>query len=63
MVEDQNLFLTQIEKLKPYRVEFNKESAMKAKIYLIICVVRDNERQPIIIITHNKYTFSTNDRV
>ena len=40
MVKDRNCFLTKIEELKPYMVEFNEDGAMKAKDYLVDCAVR-----------------------
>ena len=33
MVEDQNNFMTRIEDLKPYMIEFEEDSKMKPKIY------------------------------
>lgn len=63
MVEDQNLFLNQIEELKSYMVEFDEDNAIKAKEYSIYCIIENDEYQLIIVITHDKYDFSTNDRV
>lgn len=45
-----------MEELKPYMVEFDKNGAIKVKEYPV-------ERQPIVIITHNEYTFFVNNRV
>ena len=53
MVEDQNRFLTQMEELKLYMVKFDEYGAMKAKEYLIDCAVGGDERQPVIVITHD----------
>lgn len=39
MVKDRNKFLTRMEDLKPYRVEFKEDGIMKPKIYLSNCVV------------------------
>lgn len=36
---------------------------MKPKVYTSDFVVNDEERRPIIVITHGKYTFSANDDV
>ena len=63
MVEDQNRFLTKLEELKSYMVEFNEDGAIKAKNYPIDCAVGGEERCPIIIINNDEYTFSANDRV
>ena len=63
MVEDWNRFLTKIKELKPYMVEFNKNGAIKAQDYLVNCAVRREKRYPIIVITHNKYTFFANDGI
>lgn len=43
MVEDQNLFLTQIKKLKLYIVKFDKNDAIKIKEYPIDCIVGGNK--------------------
>ena len=63
MVENRNYFLTKIEELKPYMVEFNEDGAMKANNYPVDCIVEDEERHPIIVINHNEYTFSANNGV
>ena len=61
--EDRNCFLTKMEKLKPYIVEFNKDGAIKTKHYLVNCVVGGEKRWPIIVITHDECTFFANDRI
>ena len=61
VVEDWNCFLTKMEELKPYMIEFNENSAMKAKNYPDDCAVGGEERRPIIVITHDECTFSAND--
>ena len=43
MLENQNCFLTKIEELKSYMVEFNEDDVMKAKDYPIDCAVEDEE--------------------
>ena len=63
MAEDRNRFLTKIEELKSYMVEFNEDDVMKAKDYLVDCVVGGEKYRPIIVITHDKCTFFANDRV
>lgn len=45
-----------MEELKPYIVEFDKVSSMN-------CKVRENNQQPIIIISHNEYIFSANNGI
>lgn len=52
-----------MKELKSYIIEFDKNNAMKPKVYFLDCVVRGNKQQPIIVITHNKYIFSANDRI
>ena len=44
-------------------IEFNKDSVMKAKDYLVDWIVGDEEYCPIIVITHDEYIFSVNDGV
>lgn len=63
VVEDRNLFLTQMEELKLYIVEFDDDGAMKAKEYPVDCIVGVDECQPIIVITRDECTFSANDGV
>ena len=63
VVEDQNRFLTKIEELKSYMVEFNEDGVMKAKDYPVDCIVEDEECRPIIIINHNEYIFFANNGV
>ncbi len=63
IIENQNYFLTKIEKLKLYMVECNKNSAIKAKDYLANCVVRREKSRPIIVITHDECIFYANDGI
>lgn len=56
-------FLIKMEELKPYMVEFDKDGTMKPKTYPLDCVVKGENKWPIIMITHNKCTFSTNGSV
>ena len=52
-----------MEELKPYIVEFDKNGAMKPKVYSADCAIGGNNRQPVIIITHDKCTFSANNGI
>ena len=63
VVEDCKAFLKKMEELKPYMVEFEKNGAMKPKVYPPDCKVGGNHRRPIIVITHDECTFSANDGV
>lgn len=54
MVKDLNYFLTKIKKPKLYIVEFNKNSTIKAKNYLINYIVESEKCHFIIIITYDK---------
>ena len=63
IVEDRNNFLTRIEDFKPYIVDFEKNSAIKPKIYLSDYEVGGNDRRPIIINTQDDCTFSANDGI
>lgn len=63
MMKNWNCFLTKIEKLKSFIIKFNKNSAIKAKDYPIDYAVKNEERRPIIVITHNKYIFLAKDKV
>ncbi len=60
VVEDQNCFLTKMEKLKPYIIEFNEDGTIKAKDYLLNAAIGGKECYPIIEITHDECTFSAN---
>ena len=63
VVEDRRVFLNKMEELKPYMVEFDKNGAMKPKVYPSDCAVGGNHRRPIIVITHDECTFSANDGI
>ena len=52
-----------MEELKPYTVEIEENGAMKPKIYPSDCAVGGNDRRPIIVITHDEYTFSSNNGI
>ena len=62
VVEDQKAFLKTISDLELYLVEFDSKGNIKDKIYPDDCQVRGTNRQLIIIITHDKCTFSANNR-
>ena len=63
VVEDRKRFLNKMEELKLYLVEFNEDGAMKDKTYLPDCAVGGEDRQLVIIITHNECTFLANDGI
>ena len=63
IMEDWKNFLQKMEELKPYIVEFDKNCAMKPKIYPADCVVREINQRPIIIIIYDECTFLANDRI
>lgn len=44
-------------------IEFEKDETMKAKVYPDDYAVEGQNRRPVIIITHDKCTFSANDGV
>lgn len=56
-MEDRKNFLQIMEELKSYKVEFDENSAMKPKIYLIDYIVGEINRRSVIIITHDKCIF------
>lgn len=39
---DYKVFLYKIEELKPFIIEFDKYSVIKSKIFLLNCIVKDN---------------------
>ena len=61
VVEDQKVFLKIMKEIKLYLVEFDHKGKMLSKTYLFDCKVEGEDRQPIIIITHDECTFSSND--
>ena len=63
VVEDCKNFLLKMEELKPYVVEFKEDGTIKPKAYPFHCTVGGDERQPIIVITHDKCIFSANNGV
>ena len=63
VIEDCNNFLKKMKELKPYMVEFEEDSAMKAKTYPSNCKVRGPNQSPIVVITHDECTFSANNSI
>ena len=63
VVKDHKNFLKKMEELKPYMVEFEKDGAMKAKTYPSDCAVGGPNWCPIVVITHDNYTFSVNNGI
>lgn len=61
VVEDRHQFLSELEKLSPYLVEFNEDGSMIPKEYPCDCTVGGPDRRPYILITHDESTFSAND--
>lgn len=54
IMKDCKTFLTKIEKLKLYIMEFKEVDIMKPKAYFSDCVAKGDERQFIIIIVYDK---------
>lgn len=63
VIKDHKVFLNKIKKLKSYIVKFDKNDVIKPKAYLLNYVVIGNYQQSIIVITHNKCTIFTNNRI
>lgn len=63
IMENWKNFLQKMEELKPYIVEFDKNCAMKPKIYPVDCAVGEINQRPIIVIIYDEYTFLANDRI
>lgn len=63
VMEDRNNFLIKIEDLKLCMVNFEENSAMKLKIYPSDYKVGGDDRQPIIVITHNECIFFANNGI
>lgn len=61
VIEDRRHFLEVMEELEPYLVEFDKTGQMIPKIYPSDCEVGGDKRRPVIVITHDECTFSSND--
>ena len=54
-------FIKRLEELWPYIVEFEDDGTIVNKAYPEGCIVGGRDRQPIILVTHDKSTFSSND--
>ena len=63
VVKDCKNFLKKMEVLKPYMVTFEENGTMKPKIYPLDCAIGGDNCCPIIVITHDECTFSTNDGI
>lgn len=63
VVEDYTNFLKKIEKLKPFLVEFNKDSNIRTKIYPSNYTFEFEDFWLIIIITYDEYIFFANDKI
>ncbi len=57
LVEDQNNFLTRMEDIKLYIVQFEESDTMETRIYLSDFAVKSDDRRLIILITNTEYTF------
>ncbi len=60
VIKYRNNFLRLIDELKWYNARFQEYSIMKLEKYPLDCIVEDEERWPIIVITHNECNFSAN---
>lgn len=60
--KDHKNFFKKLKELKLYIIKFKENDRIKFKIYPANCTIDGNKRQPIIIITYDKYTFCTNYR-
>lgn len=58
VIKNQKNFPEIIEKLEPYLVKFDQIGQMILNIHPSDCKIKTDKHQPVIIITHNKYTFS-----
>lgn len=61
VVEDRKQFLKVMERLEPYLVEFDSDGNMLPKIYPSDYEVGGATCRPVIMITHDECTFSSND--
>lgn len=52
-----------MKELELYLVEFKMDGTIKAKNYLLDCEVRGDNCRPIIVITYDEYTFSSNNGI
>lgn len=63
LIEDIKKFLNKIKNLKPYLIEFNKNDTIKDRIYVLNCIIVDEDYQLVIITTYNKYIFLINNSI
>lgn len=63
VMENQNCFLIKIKELKLYIIKFNKNGVIKVKDYPVDYAVRGEKCCSIIVITHDKCIFFTNNGV
>lgn len=63
LVEDQNNFLTRMEDIKLYIVQFEESDTMETRIYLSDFAVKSDDRRLIILITNTEYTFFTSNGI
>jgi len=61
VVEFRKRFIERLEELWPYVVEFEDDGTMVNKVYPEDCMVGGPGRRPIILVTHDESTFSSND--
>lgn len=61
VVEYWETFLEEMKSLLPYLVEFEEDSKILPNEYPSDCAVERSDRQPIIMIIHDKSIFSTNN--
>lgn len=61
VTEYRDQFLSEMETLKPYMVEFEEDGSMKPKIYPEDCAVGGPNKRPVIFITHDESIFNAND--
>ncbi len=61
VVEYRGIVLEEMKALLPYFVKFKEDSTILPKKYPENCAVGSSNRRPIIMITHDKSTFSANN--
>ena len=63
IIKDCKRFLNKIKELKRCLIKLNENGIMKNKMYLLNCIVKRGNCQPVIVITDNEYTFLANDSI
>ena len=61
VVEYRGIYLEEMKALLPYFIEFKEDGTILPKEYPEHCAVGGSNQRPIIIITHDKSTFSANN--